>query len=143
VSATLRGAAADTDARERLRRGRLIEEHAAPGFEAFAGMAPAGRREPATPPSATGEEPQHREPRAPQPSRAHKRAAEREARASEREARIARIRAATLERDGTRLRQRVEKSAKAVERLRERLREAEARLAQQRQAANQAAEETE
>jgi len=57
VSATLRGAAADTDARERLRHGRLPEELSAPGFEAFAGMARAGRREPATPPSATRETP--------------------------------------------------------------------------------------
>lgn len=128
VSDTLLGAAADTDARERLRRSQLLDEHTAPGFEAFAGMAPASRQERPMPPR---ENPQ-REVRAVAPPPEHKRAAERDVRA-------ARVAAATLEREATRLRQRAEKSAKVVERLRARLLQAEARLIQQRQAADDAA----
>ena len=125
VSATLLGAAADANARECLRRGQLTEEHAAPGFEAFAGMAPAARHER---PAPAREKPQ-REPRVRPPSREQERAAERAGRS-------ARAHAAKLERDASRRRQRVEKAAKAVERLREQLREAEERLTHERQAAD-------
>jgi len=127
VSATLLGAAADTDARERLRHGRLTEEHAAPGFEAFAGIAPAARQER---PAPAREKPQRKR-RARPPSREQERAAERDARA-------AGVRASKLEREARRLRQRAETSAKAVERLRAQLRESEERLTHERQAAEEA-----
>src|SRR6266849_1888416 len=79
----------------------LAEEHTAPGFEAFAGVAPAARHERPTP---AREKPQ-REPRVRPPSREQERAAERAGRS-------ARAHAAKLERDASRRRQRVEKAAK-------------------------------
>jgi hypothetical protein len=133
VSATLLGAAAAMDARERLRHGWLTEEHAAPGFEAFAGMTPVARPERQAPPP---REQPHREPEARPPAREQERAAERDAQA-------ARTAAAKLERDASRRRQRVERVAKAVERLRVQLGEAEARLAEQRQAAEEGARSAE
>src|SRR5438128_715756 len=100
------------DARQRLRHGRLTEEYAAPGFEAFTEVKPSPRPEPRL---------VVRQAATLRQSREQKRAAEREARAIEREQRTAVARATKPERNAARLRQRAERAEHSVERLRHEL----------------------
>src|SRR2546427_2296802 len=128
ASATLLGAAADSRARALLQQGRLSEELSAPGFEVFGGMtprtrpvAPAARPRPATRSKQAG----------PTESSTDKRAAERDAR-------LARQRLQTLEREARRRRRRAERTGTAAAALRRRLHEIDERLAQERRQADEA-----
>jgi hypothetical protein len=88
VQSTLRAAAATAEGRQLLERGRLTEELQPPGFEALAGLEPAGKRprRPKPPPRRHADEARKRV----RELRTELRALERRAREAERRAELAR-----------------------------------------------------
>ena len=142
ISATLLGAAADRDAREHLRAGRLAEERTAPGFEVFGGVRIQPRAATVTPRRLTLVKPAPGSPersgRTRDDERA-KRAAELDARrdAKTRARDVAR-RTRELERAATRQEREADAAAAEADRLRQRLVELDRRAGEARRAAERA-----
>lgn len=132
VSGALLGAAADPRQREALLRGRLTEESAAPGFEALTGDAPAMER---SSPTDTSREARRPPPRARREDVAR---ATEALRLAQTEARALSRQAEDLERTVTQRTAAADRAAKGVEDLRGQLAQAERRVSEARQTADEA-----